>query len=152
MTRSAGRLVRPDDRGHPDGCGHAADLDFTLLDRSEISRLVEGIRRSQDLAAAGQRRDPGRDVDAASRVAIEGASLGEKYGHGLGHGVGLEIHEEPSLRPESDSVLEVGNVVTVEPGIYLAGDVGVRIEDMVVVTEDGCERLTAVTKEPVVVG
>jgi Xaa-Pro aminopeptidase len=56
------------------------------------------------------------------------------------------------MRPESDAVLEPGNVVTVEPGIYLAGDVGVRIEDMVVVTEEGCERLTNVTKEPVLVG
>ena len=94
----------------------------------------------------------GREVDAVSRVAIAAAGMGEHYGHGLGHGVGLDVHEEPNLRPESDAVLEPGNVVTIEPGIYLAGDVGVRIEDMVVVTEDGCERLTTVTKEPVLVG
>jgi Xaa-Pro aminopeptidase len=94
----------------------------------------------------------GRDVDAASRVAIEAAGLGEAYGHGLGHGVGLEIHEAPVLRPESEDVLEPGNVVTVEPGIYLAGELGVRIEDLVLVTGDGRERLTTVTKEPIVVG
>jgi Xaa-Pro aminopeptidase len=68
------------------------------------------------------------------------------------HGIGLDVHEEPSLRPESDAVLEPGNVVTVEPGLYLAGDVGMRIEDTVVVTDDGCERLTTFTKEPVQVG
>jgi Xaa-Pro aminopeptidase len=78
--------------------------------------------------------------------------MGDLYGHGLGHGVGLDVHEGPVLRPESDDVLEPGNVVTVEPGLYLPADVGVRIEDMVLVTENGCERLTAVTKDPIRVG
>ena len=89
----------------------------------------------------------GRDADAASRVPIEAASLGWAYGHGLGHGVGLQIHEAPALRPESTDVLEPGNVVTVEPGIYLPGEGGVRIEDLVLVTADGRERLTQLTKE-----
>ena len=89
----------------------------------------------------------GRDVDAASRVAIEAAGLGEHYGHGLGHGVGLEVHEAPTLRPESDDVLEAGNVVSVEPGLYLPGVGGCRIEDLVAVTEDGCEILTHFTKD-----
>ena len=89
----------------------------------------------------------GRDADAASRVAIEAAGLGGAYGHGLGHGVGLQIHEAPALRPESTDVLEPGNVVSVEPGIYLPGDAGARIEDLVLVTADGCERLTQFTKE-----
>ncbi|MDH4176656.1 MAG: Xaa-Pro peptidase family protein [Thermoleophilia bacterium] len=93
----------------------------------------------------------GRAVDAASRVAIEAAGLGAAYGHGLGHGVGLEIHEAPVLRPESEDVLEQGNVVTVEPGIYLPGVGGVRIEDLVVVTDDGCERLTTFGKELITV-
>jgi Xaa-Pro aminopeptidase len=93
----------------------------------------------------------GRDVDAASRLAIEAAGLGENYGHGLGHGVGLDVHEAPVLRRESEDVLEVGNIVTVEPGIYLPGIGGVRIEDLVLVTGDGVELLTHFTKELVVV-
>jgi Xaa-Pro aminopeptidase len=93
----------------------------------------------------------GRDADAASRAPIEAAGLGWGYGHGLGHGVGLQIHEGPVLRPESTDVLEPGNVVSVEPGIYLPDDAGVRIEDLVLVTEDGCERLTQFTKEMITV-
>jgi Xaa-Pro aminopeptidase len=93
----------------------------------------------------------GRDADAASRAPIEAAGLGWAYGHGMGHGVGLQIHEAPTLRPESEDVLEPGNVVSVEPGIYLPGEGGVRIEDLVLVTEDGNERLTQFTKELVTV-
>jgi Xaa-Pro aminopeptidase len=94
----------------------------------------------------------GRDADAASRTLIEGRDLGWAYGHGMGHGVGLQIHEAPTLRPESTDVLEAGNVVSVEPGIYIPEEsVGVRIEDLVLVTEDGRERLTQFTKELVTV-
>jgi Xaa-Pro aminopeptidase len=89
----------------------------------------------------------GRDADAASRVPIDAGGLGWAYGHGLGHGVGIEIHEGPVLRPESEDVLEPGNVVTVEPGIYLPGLGGVRIEDLVLVTKNGCEPLTLFTKD-----
>jgi Xaa-Pro aminopeptidase len=89
----------------------------------------------------------GRDADAASRAPIDDAGLGWAYGHGLGHGVGLQIHEAPVLRPESTDVLEPGNVVSVEPGIYVPGEGGVRIEDLVLVTSDGRERLTAFTKD-----
>jgi len=141
------------------GCsvdGYASDCTRTFFTGEPEGRLRElydlCLRAQLDALAAIRPGAAGRDVDAASRVAIEAAGIGERYGHGLGHGVGLDVHEEPSLRPESDSILEVGNVVTVEPGIYLPGDVGVRIEDMIVVTGDGCERLTAVTKDPVVVG
>jgi Xaa-Pro aminopeptidase len=90
----------------------------------------------------------GRDADAASRSLIEAQGLGSAYGHGMGHGVGLQIHEAPTLRPDSTDVLEAGNVVSVEPGIYIPDEgAGVRIEDLVLLTGDGCERLTQFTKE-----
>jgi Xaa-Pro aminopeptidase len=89
----------------------------------------------------------GREVDAAARAVIAEAGYSESFGHGLGHGLGLLVHEAPVLRPESQDVLEPGNVVTVEPGIYLSGVAGIRIEDLVAVTEDGAEVLSRFPKE-----
>jgi Xaa-Pro aminopeptidase len=89
----------------------------------------------------------GRDADAVARRIIDGTQFEGRFGHGLGHGVGMEVHEAPTLRPESEDVLEPGNVVTVEPGIYLEGEGGIRIEDLVVVTEGGVEILTSFPKE-----
>jgi Xaa-Pro aminopeptidase len=92
----------------------------------------------------------GRDVDSVARAAIQAAGHGDHFGHGLGHGVGLEVHEAPRLAQRSESVLAAGNVVTVEPGVYIPGKFGVRIEDLVVVTDAGCEILSSVTKELIV--
>ena len=78
---------------------------------------------------------------------IEAAGYGENFGHGLGHGVGLMIHEAPRLSPESTDTLEAGHVVTIEPGIYLPGLGGVRIEDLAVVRDDGVELLTSFPKD-----
>jgi Xaa-Pro aminopeptidase len=89
----------------------------------------------------------GEDVDGVARKVIEAAGHGDHFGHGLGHGVGLEVHEGPRLSPRADDVLAPNEVVTVEPGVYLPGKLGVRIEDLVVVTDDGLRNLSSLPKE-----
>jgi Xaa-Pro aminopeptidase len=109
--------------------------------------VYELVERAQAEALAAVA--PGaacRDVDAVARDLITEAGHADDFGHGLGHGVGLEVHEEPRLTANADGALAPGNVVTVEPGVYLAGDVGVRIEDLVVVTADGHEVLSGLPK------
>jgi len=88
-----------------------------------------------------------RDVDRAVRAHFEQHGVNERFNHGLGHGIGLQIHEGPMIRSNSDDVLAAGNVVTVEPGVYFPGFAGVRIEDDVLVTPDGCEVLTSLPKD-----
>jgi Xaa-Pro aminopeptidase len=111
---------------------------------AEIYELVlEAQLVGVQAVAAGA---PTRDVDAVARAVIDAAGFGQRFGHGLGHGVGLEVHERPRLAQRSDAVLEAGNVVTVEPGVYLPGELGVRIEDLVAVTDEGGEILTPLSK------
>lgn len=94
----------------------------------------------------------GVDADAAARRVVDESPFAGTFGHGLGHGLGLEIHEAPRMSTESTDTLAVGNVVTVEPGIYLEGRAGIRIEDNVVVTSDGIDNLTGLRKDLVTVG
>jgi len=112
------------------------------------------VLAAQEAALAAVRPGIGaRELDAVARERIETAGHGERFGHGLGHGVGLEIHEAPRLaRTADDRELRVGNVVTIEPGVYLPGSLGVRIEDLVVVGEQGAQRLTKLPKELQTVG
>ena len=109
----------------------------------EFEKVYETVLAAQERAIASIR--PGvcaRDVDAEARSVIEQAGFGRFFDHGLGHGLGMDIHEAPRLRKESETILQPGMIVTVEPGIYLPDWGGVRIEDDVLVTSDGCEVLT----------
>ncbi len=132
--------------------GYASDCTRTFAtseDVDERDREVYGVvLRAQQAALAAVAPGPlGREVDAVARTIIDAAGHAEHFGHGLGHGVGLEVHEGPRLSRQGDVALVAGNVVTVEPGVYVPGAVGVRIEDLVVVTDDGHEVLTGLTKE-----
>jgi Xaa-Pro aminopeptidase len=114
----------------------------------EGGEAYEVVRRAQLAALETIRAGiKGEDADTAARKVIDDAGYGEAFGHALGHGVGLEVHEGPRLSQRSDDVLAPGEVVTVEPGIYLAGNLGVRIEDLVVVAEDGLRNLSSLPKE-----
>jgi Xaa-Pro aminopeptidase len=114
----------------------------------DLAAAYELVHRAQAESLAAVRPGPeGREVDAVARGIIEDAGHGEHFGHGLGHGVGMEVHEAPRLARTAEAPLVAGNVVTVEPGVYLPGRGGVRIEDLVVVTEDGHSVISATTKD-----
>jgi Xaa-Pro aminopeptidase len=111
------------------------------------------VRKAQTDALEGIRSGlAGPAGDAIARDAIIAAGFGDEFGHGLGHGVGIQVHEAPRLSKRSEETLEVGDVVTVEPGIYLPGRFGVRIEDLVTVTENGCRNLSSIPKDLRVIG
>ncbi len=116
--------------------------------REAYATVLEAQLKALDAVVAGI---GGKALDAVAREAIAAAGFGERFGHGLGHGVGLEVHEEPSVSPRSEDVLAAGEVVTIEPGVYLPGELGVRIEDLVVVTEAGCSNLSRLPKALAVV-
>jgi Xaa-Pro aminopeptidase len=116
----------------------------------EVYELV--LRAQREALAAALPGAERREVDGVARRIIGEAGHGDRFGHGLGHGVGLEIHEDPRLTRASEGALRAGNTVTIEPGVYLPDELGVRIEDLVAVAEGGPEILTPFPKELVTVG
>ena len=110
----------------------------------EIYSLVLGA--NQAAIAAAKPGITGKQLDAVARHIIAKAGFGKDFGHSLGHGVGLEIHELPVASKRSKTVLKPGMIVTIEPGVYLEGDLGVRIEDLVLITQEGCEVLSSSPK------
>jgi Xaa-Pro aminopeptidase len=152
-TIGAGELVVFDMGAELDGYCSDGTRTFAVGEPGEEARAVYEVCLAAQLAAldAVKAGITGEDVDAVARKIIAAAGHGERFGHGLGHGVGLEVHEGPRLSPKSDDVLAANEVVTVEPGIYLPGELGVRIEDFVVVTEDGCRNLSTLPKELTIV-
>lgn len=137
------------------GCvldGYCSDLTRTFVYKQSpgawFQEIYDCVYQAQAAALASVRDGIStRAVDDTARTAIKNGGFGEYFGHGTGHGVGLEIHESPRLNPESEAVLASGMVVTVEPGIYLPGRGGVRIEDLLVVTPAGSRVLTVLPKE-----
>lgn len=145
----SGELVVFDMGAKLDGYCSDGTRTFAVGEPGEEGRAVyETVRAAQaaalDAVAVGI---GGEELDRVARDAIAEAGHGDRFGHGLGHGVGLEVHEAPRVSPRSDDVLESGEVVTIEPGVYLPGQLGVRIEDLVVVSADGCRNLSGLPKD-----
>lgn len=126
---------------------YRSDMTRTLVagkPSAKQGKVYEAVRLAQEKAfQAVKPKAKTRDLDAIARKVIEDAGYGEYFVHGLGHGVGLEIHEPPSLSPESKDKLTVGNVVTIEPGIYIVDFGGIRVEDTVLVQKRKTEKLTS---------
>ena len=130
--------------------GYVSDLTRVIVtgeEPDEFRRVYDLVNAAVDAALAALRPGvPLKDVDAAARSVIADAGLGDRFGHGLGHGIGLQVHEQPRLSAVSDDVAEAGMVVTIEPGVYLPDRFGVRIEEDVLVTPDGCEVLSSLPR------
>ena len=136
------------------GCiyeGYCSDMTRTVAvgtPTDEMAEVYQTVLNAQLAGLAAARAGiPGKQVDEAARAVIEQAGYGEYFGHSLGHSLGLEIHESPNFSPGEETVMPAGAVVSCEPGIYLPGRFGVRIEDVVVLQENGCEIITASPKE-----
>ena len=146
---SAGELVTIDFGALKDGYHSDETVTVACGEPGVRAREIHSIvKAAHDIAIEAVR--PGiscKDLDEVARSYIRDKGYGDYFGHGLGHGIGIEIHEMPTVSPRSMSVLDVGMVITIEPGIYISGFGGVRIEDTVVVTGDGCSVLTSADKK-----
>ena len=143
-----GELVVFDMGAKLDGYCSDGTRTYAVGEPGERAREVYATVLAAQLAAleAVEAGIGGKALDGVAREVIKEAGAGERFGHGLGHGVGLEVHEAPRLSPRSEDTLAAGEVVTIEPGIYLPGELGVRIEDLVVVTDDSCRNLSSLDK------
>lgn len=134
--------------------GYCSDMTRTVVigePNAKQKEIYEIVRKAQEAGVRAVRAGVrGIDADQFARDVIEKAGYGKYFGHGLGHGIGLEIHEEPNLNKRNQKALPAGAVVTVEPGVYLPNWGGVRIEDSVLVTPDGCEILTHSSKDLII--
>ena len=136
------------------GCiyhGYCSDMTRTVavgFATEEMQKVYQTVLSAQRAGIAAARAGvTGREVDGAARAVIEAAGYGDYFGHSFGHGVGVEIHESPNASPSNDRPLPAGAVISAEPGIYLPGKLGVRIEDVILLTEEGCQNITKAPKE-----
>ena len=136
------------------GCvvnGYCSDTTRTVVlgqPTEEMRKVYDVVLQAQLAGIAAARAGlTGKEIDAAARQVIEDAGYGAYFGHSFGHSLGIEIHESPNLAPSNGEPMPVGAVVSAEPGIYLPGKFGVRIEDVLVLREDGCENITKYPKE-----
>ena len=136
------------------GCiyrGYCSDMTRTVAVgyvTDEMRKVYDTVLSAQLAGIAAARGGAtGQEVDGAARAVIEAAGYGPYFGHSFGHGVGVEVHEAPNASPLNTQPLPVGAVISAEPGIYLPGKLGVRIEDVIVLTEEGCRNLTKAPKE-----
>ena len=136
------------------GCiykGYCSDMTRTVavgFVTEEMQKVYDTVLKAQLAGIAAARAGAaGKDVDGAARSVIDAAGYGAYFGHSFGHGVGVEIHESPNASPMNEKPMPAGSVISAEPGIYLPGKLGVRIEDVIILTEDGCRNITKAPKE-----
>ena len=135
--------------------GYCSDMTRTVAvgyATEEMQKVYNTVLAAQLAGIAVTRAGvKGKDIDAAARQVIVDAGYGAFFGHGYGHSLGLEVHEAPNCNPSGETVMEAGMVTSAEPGIYLPGKFGVRIEDVVIFTADGCENITKSPKDLIII-